>query len=733
MPVFEINIEHCHLSSVTIGSYFADEGEILEMTEQRKFLIASRMCFHSTDHSWLNHRQGRMVSCHLPIVLSMISCLFVFCKQFIRIIFLRSLKMKRNMELDLCAENFNKLDHLQQLLLEEICSHIRRRLADLSIKYSLKHTVPHLDDSDVESLLRKSVTYVQYRGFMRAIFGYLLPLDLIGKYNTRLVIDRISSTLFNLGYDEIVRLSDLFSIPFKTSTIKWLRNLPSYELCSIHRKFLLWNKFEDKENVSGTTLMVLFVLHLVVLSLLRAAFYVTPENTTRLLRFYRKDIWKRIENHSFQLLSEKRDLKKVKEVEKSTVGAQIRFLPKNSGTRSLIVPKGKSFQRQYSATALKIASVVIDLICAKQRKYSKKLPLTGAAIWNGIGAFPRRFRRFMQMNRSTRIYAVKTDVRDCFHCINQNLLRSILKKHILLTKHFRLNASVIGTSSLVFARRFGFGCEIDDHNCNLLELCITGEMVIWFLETYVINKEFEYRGGIYRAFRGIPQGNHASTRLCDLYLGAADCERYLELMKRRDTLLIRYVDDYLLLTTDMNFARKFLEVMHLGADDSYNIIADSTKTVINFYCERSKLLISGKMVGSCSAVPWCGYIIYPGLRRYCIDWAKIHSEKAVSCRIIHKIGSHEKRIAVLKFLKASLLEKYRMVHRLPFDKWKVNVLKKFATIGTKLYARPYARKVRLSMKGRWNRVFWQNLRAWLRQGFKYSYNTKLAHLYGSNS
>ncbi|VDM11587.1 unnamed protein product [Wuchereria bancrofti] len=657
------------------------------MIEQRKFLIASRMCFHSTDYSWLNHRRGRMnfYTDSVSLCIEMIG-----------------------------AENFNKLDHLQQLLLEEICSHIRRKLTDLSIQYSLKRTVPHLDDCDVESLLRKSVTYAQYRGFMRAVFGYLLPLDLIGKYNTKLVIDHISSILFKLGYDEIVRLSDLFSIPFKTSTIKWLRNLESYELCSIHRKFMLW--------------FLRTSIHVT-----KAAFYVTPENRTRLLRFYRKDIWKRIESHSFQLLSEKRDLKKVKEVEKSTVGARIRFLPKNSGTRSLIVSTGKSFQRRYSAIALKIVSVVIDIICAKQRKYSKELPLTGAAIWNGIGGFPRRFRRFVQMNRSTRIYAVKTDVRDCFDCVNQNLLRSILRKHILLTKHFRLNASVIGTSSLVFARRFGFGCGIDDHNCNLLELCITGEMVIWFLETYVISKEFEYRGGIYRAFRGIPQGNHASTRLCDLYLGAADCERYLELMKRRDTLLIRYVDDYLLLTTDMNFARKFLEVMHLGADDSYNIIADSTKTVINFYCERSKLLISGKMVGSCSAVPWCGYIIYPGLRRYCIDWAKIHSEKAVSCRIIHKIGSHEKRIAVLRFLKASLLEKYRMVHRFPSDKWKVSVLKKFATIGTKLYARPYARKVRLSMKGRWNRVFWQNLCAWLRQGFKYLYNTKLAHLYGSNS
>ncbi|VBB25414.1 unnamed protein product [Acanthocheilonema viteae] len=628
MPIFEI-----------IRSSFADDHEDSEMAEQRKFFIASRMCFRSTDHSWLNHRQGRMT--HYTDDISL--CIVM-----------------------IGAENFDKLDHLQQLLLEEMCSHIRRR---------------------------KSVTYAQYRAFMRAIFGYLLPRELIGKCNMELAVDHVSSILFKLGFDESIRLSDLFSIPFKTSSLKWLRYLPSHELCCIHRKFMLW-LLEFSIDVT------------------RAAFYVTPENRTRLLRFYRKDIWKRIENHSFHVLSEKRELKKVK------------------GTRSLIVPTGKSFLRQYSAIALKIVSAVIDLICSKQRRCSKELPLTGAAVWNGIAGFPKRFRRFMQMNGSTRIYAVKTDVRDCFNCISQNRLRSLLKKHILLTKHFRLNADEIGISSLISARRYGFGCGIDDHNCNLLELCVTGDMVMWFLETYVINKEFKYRNGVYRAFRGIPQGNHASARLCDLYLGAADCERYFELMKRRDTLLIRYVDDYLLLTTDISVAQKFLEVMHFGADDNYNIIADSTKTVINFYCECSELLISGKMVSPCSAIPWCGYIIYPGLKRYSIDWAKIHSEKAITCRIIHKMGSREKRIAVLKFLKASLLEKYRMVYRFPTDRWKISVLKKFAAIGTKLYARPYAKKVRLSMKGRWNHVFWQKLRAWLRQGFAYSYNTKLAHLYG---
>lgn len=39
--------------------------------------------------------------------------------------------------------------------------------------------------------------------------------------------------------------------------------------------------------------------------------------------------------------------------------------------------------RCYSAIALKIVSIVIDLVCAKQRKYSKEHPHTGAAVWNG--------------------------------------------------------------------------------------------------------------------------------------------------------------------------------------------------------------------------------------------------------------------------------------------------------------------------------------------------------------
>lgn len=92
------------------------------------------------------------------------------------------------------------------------------------------------------------------------------------------------------------------------------------------------------------------------------------------------------------------------------------------------------------------------------------------------------------------------------------------------------------------------------------------------------------------------------------------------------------------------------------------------------------------------------YMVY---LQYCIDWAKIHSEKAVSCRIIHKIGSHEKRIAVLKFLKASLLEKFvrPFKYRLCFKK---NIYKKILCFpGTEWFI------VYLLISGR--SMFWRSL------------------------
>lgn len=68
---------------------------------------------------------------------------------------------------------------------------------------------------------------------------------------------------------------------------------------------------------------------------------------------------------------------------KGDVELCVRFLPKKSFTRPLIVFTGVKSRKRYSVVALKIGSAVITQVCAKRRWSSNVLPYTGAAVWNG--------------------------------------------------------------------------------------------------------------------------------------------------------------------------------------------------------------------------------------------------------------------------------------------------------------------------------------------------------------
>ena len=69
----------------------------------------------------------------------------------------------------------------------------------------------------------------------------------------------------------------------------------------------------------------------------------------------------------------------------------------------------------------------------------------------------------------------------------------------------------------------------------------------------------------YRQKQGIPQGSILSTLLCNFYYGEIE-RKELKFVGERSSrcLLMRYVDDFLLITTDLAIAKKFLKVMRGG-------------------------------------------------------------------------------------------------------------------------------------------------------------------------
>lgn len=98
-----------------------------------------------------------------------------------------------------------------------------------------------------------------------------------------------------------------------------------------------------------------------------------------------------------------------------------------------------------------------------------------------------------------------------------------------------------------------------------------------------------FGGRCYVANRGIPQGSSVSVRLCNLYLGAMERERYANLINNKDTLLFRYVDDYVLLTTEFSVANhvssiiKYVLFLSMLCSIYFTTLESNYYTVILFY------------------------------------------------------------------------------------------------------------------------------------------------------
>lgn len=109
----------------------------------------------------------------------------------------------------------------------------------------------------------------------------------------------------------------------------------------------------------------------------------------------------------------------------------------------------------------------------------------------------------------------------------------------------------------------------------------------------------------YRQKRGIPQGSVLSSILCNYFY--ADLERnHLAFLQADNCLLLRLIDDFMLLTTDQTKARRFVEVMLRGLPQ-YGVTVNPAKSLINF-----PLTVQGSAVPRTDdrqKFPYCGLLI----------------------------------------------------------------------------------------------------------------------------
>lgn len=109
----------------------------------------------------------------------------------------------------------------------------------------------------------------------------------------------------------------------------------------------------------------------------------------------------------------------------------------------------------------------------------------------------------------------------------------------------------------------------------------------------------------YRQKTGIPQGSVLSSTLCNYFY--ADLERnHLSFLQEANCLLLRLIDDFILITTDQEKARQFVGVMHGGLPE-YGVTVSPEKSLVNFAMTAKGTAVP--VLANGRQFPYCGLLI----------------------------------------------------------------------------------------------------------------------------
>lgn len=261
----------------------------------------------------------------------------------------------------------------------------------------------------------------------------------------------------------------------------------------------------------------------------------------------------------------------------------------------------------------------------------------GASLFSVGDLYPRmKAFRSMLGKQATPLYFAKVDVQSAFDTIPQlAILRLIsalpkesryrLSKHLELTLPGGADPDGVGAScnpSRKYITIASAASSSKSFQKGLIEEHIQGKRHTIFVDNVVdhsrdtselLDMLYEHiqhnmvkiGKKYYRQKQGIPQGSVLSSLLCNYFY--ADLEaKHLSFLQKSNSLIVRLIDDFLLITTDRTQAKRFLQVMHDGVPE-YGVCINEAKSLTNF-----EVAINGhnitRVVGDVQ-FPYCGNLI----------------------------------------------------------------------------------------------------------------------------
>uniref|UniRef100_A0AAQ5WVX8 Telomerase reverse transcriptase n=1 Tax=Amphiprion ocellaris TaxID=80972 RepID=A0AAQ5WVX8_AMPOC len=378
-----------------------------------------------------------------------------------------------------------------------------------------------------------------------------------------------------------------------------------------------------------------------VVGLVRACFYVTESVAQKnAIRFYRREVWAKLQNLAFRVHLSKGQMEELTPVQvaslpKGTVISRLRFIPKTDGMRPITRVVGEDPKtRLYRGRVRDLQDMLRACVnCTPS--------LLGSTVW-GMSDIRRVLCSLApgQKEKPQPLYFVKVDVSGAYESLPHDKLIEVIGQALspvqdeLIT--IRRYAKIWADSHEGLKRTFVRQVPLTSSYFLLGSdnLYIQGKEALQFFTQMLTGSVVKYGKKTYRQCRGIPQGSVVSSLLCCL------CYGHMENVLFRDTqkkgCLMRLIDDFLLITPDLNEAQTFLKVLMAGVPQ-YGLVVNPQKVVVNFEVSES--------LGPCPDIrvlpphcpfPWCGLL----LDTHSLDVYKDYSSYAgVSLRYSLTLGS----------------------------------------------------------------------------------------------
>ncbi|KAF4455059.1 telomerase reverse transcriptase [Fusarium austroafricanum] len=466
-----------------------------------------------------------------------------------------------------------------------------------------------------ESLVELATPLPQVSSFCQAVMAKIIPNSFWGDN----AVQKQNQSIMMRSVDHFIRLrrfetASLHEVTqdLKVASISWLQppglGNQNPSRTDTAKRLEIFHEF------------IYFVFDSLLMPLIRNNFYVTESNTHRYQVFYfRHEVWRQIAEPAMAgLRADMFDEVKLDEalqvLRSRKLGfSQIRLLPKGNKLRPImnlrrrVMTRGASNKLGRSINT--ILGPVHSLLKLEKRINPSKLGSTMFSV-SDIYTRLKLFKKSLSSNHD-KLFLVKVDVKAAFDTIPQEAVVKLMdsvpsQAKYTIMKHAEVKpgeqAVVDGIKSLPKAiRRWhatalsekenpGFITRIENDlaakkkntvfvGSALRSTQNVGELM-HLLKEHVEHNIVKVGKKYYRQKVGIPQGSVLSSFLCNYFYADLE-EKHLSFLNSADCLLLRLIDDFLLVTLDRDKAIQFVNAMHRGFPE-YGVAVNPAKTMANF-------------------------------------------------------------------------------------------------------------------------------------------------------